>query len=241
MNATPIRSEDGKIETLVVTLQNMPPFEDLERLRAEFLTMVSDELRTPDATIRGSVSTLLDPPAALNPAERTQMHRIIDAQMGWMHVPIGDLLDVDRIETGTRAVSPEPTDAAVVVGESRNGFRSGRGRHDGEIYLAPDLPWVMADRLRIVQVQSNLLINAARHSPEPSPVRVSAEREGVHVAVSVSARGRGIPAESLPDPLRKFSRIESQEQWDDTGLGLAICKGIVGEHGAASGPRAKDR
>ena len=75
------------------------------------------------------------------------------------------------------------------------GFRSGGGKHNIEIDLAPDLPWVMADRLRMVQVLGNLLTNAARHSPESSIIRVTAVGKGVHVAVSVSDEGRGIPAE----------------------------------------------
>ena len=156
-----------------------------------------------------------------------QFFRIIDSQIDRMHVLISDLLDVARIETGTLAVSPEPTDVAILVGEAGNGFRSAGGRHNIEVELAPDLPWVMADRLRMVQVLGNLLTNAARHSPESSIIRVTAVGEGVHVAVSISDHGRGIPAESLPHLFRKFSRIESQEQGGDTGLGLAICKGIV--------------
>ena len=83
----------------------------------------------------------------------------------------------------------------------------------------------------MVQVLGNLLTNAAKHSPESSTISVSAVGEGVHVMVSVSDRGRGIPAESLPHLFRKFSRLESQEQGGDTGLGLAICKGIVEAHG----------
>ena len=231
MNATPILADDGEVETYVVTLQDMTALEELERLRAEFLAMVSHELRTPLTSVKGSITTLLDPPSPLNPAEMRQFHRIIDSQVDRMHVLISDLLDVARIETGTLAVSPEPTDVALLVGEARNGFRSGGGRHDIEIEIAPDLPWVMADRLRLVQVLGNLLTNAARHSPESSTIRVSAVGEGVHVAVSVSDRGRGIPAESLPHLFRKFSRLESQEQGGDTGLGLAICKGIVEAHG----------
>ena len=89
----------------------------------------------------------------------------------------------------------------------------------------------MADRRRIVQVLGNLLSNAARNSPESSTIRVSAVRDGVHVAVSVADEGRGIPAESLPDLFRKFSRAQSEEQGGDTGLGLSICKGIVEAHG----------
>ena len=227
VNGTPIRGEDGRIVSVVVTLQDMTAMEELERLRAEFLAMVSHELRTPLTSVKGSIATLLDPPSALGPTEMRQFYQIIDAQIDRMHVLISDLLDVARIETGTLAVSPEPTDVAILVGEATNGFRSGGGRHNIEIDIAPDLPWVMADRLRMVQVLGNLLTNAAKHSPESSVIRVTAVGEGVHVAVSVSDHGRGIPAESLPHLFRKFSRIESQEQGGDTGLGLAICKGIV--------------
>ena len=227
VNGTPIRGEDGRIVSVVVTLQDMTELEELERLRAEFLAMVSHELRTPLTSVKGSIATLLDPPTTLGPTEMRQFFRIIDAQIDRMHVLISDLLDVARIETGTLAVSPEPTDVAILVGEAGNGFRSAGGRHNIEVELAPDLPWVMADRLRMVQVLGNLLTNAARHSPESSIIRVTAVGEGVHVAVSVSDHGRGIPAESLPHLFRKFSRIESQEQGGDTGLGLAICKGIV--------------
>ena len=227
VNGTPIRSENGEVESCVVTIQDMTALEELERLRAEFLAMVSHELRTPLTSVKGSITTLLNPPSPLNPAEMRQFFRIIDAQVDRMHVLISDLLDVARIETGTLAVSPEPTDVAILVGEAGNGFRSGGGRHNIEVHLPSDLPWVMADRLRMVQVLGNLLNNAARHSPESSIIRVAAAREGVHVAVSVSDQGGGIPAESLPHLFRKFSRIESQEQGGDTGLGLAICKGIV--------------
>ena len=231
VNATPVLSEDGEVESVVVTLQDLTALEETERLRAEFLAMVSHELRTPLTSVKGSVATLLDPPSTLGPTEMRQFFRIIDSQIDRMHVLISDLLDVARIETGTLAISPEPTDAAILAGEARNGFRSGGGRHEIEIDLAPDLPWVMADRLRMVQVLGNLLSNAARHSPGSSAIRVSAVREGVHVAVSVSDLGRGIPAERLPHLFRKFSRIESQEQGGDTGLGLAICQGIVEAHG----------
>ena len=227
VNGTPIRGEDGRVVSVVLTLQDMTALEELERLRAEFLAMVSHELRTPLTSVKGSIVTLLDPPSTLGPTEMRQFFRIIDSQIDRMHVLISDLLDVARIETGTLAVSPEPTDAAILVREASNGFRSGGGRHYIEIDIAPDLPWVMADRLRMAQVLGNLLTNAAKHSPESSVIRVTAVREGVHVAVSVSDHGQGISAESLPHLFRKFSRIESQEQGSDTGLGLAICKGLV--------------
>ena len=82
---------------------------------------------------------------------------------------------------------------AVLAGEAVNAFRVGGNRHDLRIDIPPDMPWVMADRSRIVQVLGNLLANAARHSPEPSTIRVSAEPGDLHVSVSVSDDGRGHP------------------------------------------------
>ncbi len=231
INATPIRSDEGDVESVVVTMQDMTSLEEGERLRAEFLATVSHELRTPLATVRGSVSALLVEPSNMHPAETRQFYRIILEQTDRMRLLIADLLDVARIETGTLPVSSEPTDLAVLIGEAGNAFRIGGHRHNLRIESPPDLPWVMADRSRIMQVLGNLLLNAARHSPESSSITISAAPGDLQVSVSVSDDGRGIPAESLPHLFRKFSRIEAEEQGGDTGLGLAVCKGIVEAHG----------
>ena len=230
LNATPIRAEDGELASFVVTLQDMKPLEEQERLRAEFLGMVSHELRMPLTSIWGSVMAMMESPEA-DPAVLRQFQRIVLDQVGGMRSLIDDLLDVARIETGALAVDPEPAEVAVLVDRARNAFASAGGRNELALEVEPDLPLVMADRRRIVQVIGNLLSNAARHSPESSVIQVSAVREGGHVEVSVTDQGRGIPAEDLPLLFRKFSRREDHEVGGDTGLGLAICKGIVEAHG----------
>ena len=231
LNATPILSDDGSVESMVVTLQDMADVEEQERLRAEFLAMVSHELRTPLTSIMGSVTALMQAGQDLDPAVVRQFLRIIGDQSEHMNALVADLLDVARIETGTLPVSPEPAEAAVLVDRARSAFAGAGGGNTLAIDVEPDLPLVMADRRRIVQVLGNLLSNAARNSPKSSVIRVSAVRDGVHVAFSVSDEGRGIPADSLPDLFRKFSGAQSEEQGGDTGLGLAICKGIVEAHG----------
>ena len=231
LNATPIISDEGAVESMVVTLQDMVDVEEQERLRAEFLAIVSHELRMPLTSIMGAATALLNAGADLDPAEMRQFHRIIVDRAQHMRELIGDLLDVARIETGTLPVDPEPTEAEGLVDRAKNAFTSAGGRDNLEIDVGADLPLVMADRRRIVQVIGNLLSNAARHSPEDSVIRVSAVREGAHIEVSVADRGRGIPAEDLPLLFRKFSRLEGLETGGDTGLGLAICKGIVEAHG----------
>ena len=234
INATSIRSEEGEVESVVVTMQDMTPMEELERLRAEFLGMVSHELRTPLTSIKGSAATLTEAASDLDPAEMLQFFRIIGEQADYMRDLIGDLLDVARIETGELSVAPAPADMATLVDEARSRFQSGGGRNNLRIDLSPELPLVMADGRRIIQVLNNLLTNAARHSHEASAIGVSAVREGYHVAVSVTDEGRGIAAERLPHLFRKFSCIDGEDRRRDiagSGLGLAICKGIVEAHG----------
>ena len=231
LNATPIRSEDGEVDSFVVTMQDMTPLEDMERLRAEFLAMVSHELRTPLTSIRGSATTLQEAAQDLDAAELRQFLRIIVDQADNMRELIDDLLDVARIETGALSVSPEPAQVAQLVDRARSTFLSGGGRNNLDIALEPELPLVMVDRRRIAQVIGNLLSNAARHSPESSAIRVSAAREGVHVAISVTDEGRGIPVQQLPRLFGKFSGAGNEDRGGGTGLGLAICKGIVEAHG----------
>ena len=234
LNATPIHSEDGELASFVVTLQDLTPWEDQERRRAEFLGMVSHELRTPLAAVKGSVDTLLEAAGELHPSETAQFHRIIREQSERMRHLIGDLLDVARIETGVLPVAPEPSELPALVEEAVGRFQAGGEKHQLSVELPEDLPLVLADKLRIVQVLGNLLTNAAGYSPEGSPITVSAVREGVHVAVSVADQGRGIPAELLPELFRKFSRGNNagiSSDGDGSGLGLAICKGIVEAHG----------
>ena len=228
VNATPIRAEDGAVGSVVLTIQDLAPLDEIERLRTEFLGLVSHELPEPLAAIRGSATTLLEDAAALDPAEMREFHRIIAEQSGHMRGLIGDLLDAGRLDTGTLSVSPEPSELAELVVRARETFVGGGGRHGIAVDLPVALPRTMADRRRIVQVLNNLFANAARAAPESAPIRVSAVSEGGQIAVSVADAGRGIAPEQLPRLFDKHAFGGSKAGY---GLGLAICKGLVEAHG----------
>ena len=231
VNATAIRSAEGAVESVVATAQDMTSLAEAERLRVEFLGMIGHELRSPLAAIKGSATTLLQGGSSVDPAEMAQFFRIIDEQADYMRDLLSDLVDVVRIETGTLSVNPAPADLARLVDEARNTFMGAGGRENIRIELPPDLPPVMADRRRIIQVVNNLLVNASRHSHQGSAIRVEAALDGVYVAVSVVDNGRGVTAERLPHLFAKFSRPDGPHQGRDLGLGLAICKGIIEAHG----------
>ena len=227
INVTPIHAEDsGNIVSVVVTMQDPAPFEELERQRADFLRMVSHELRAPLTSIKGSAGTVLEASPPASRAEMLEFFRLINGQANHMRGLIANLLDAGSIEAGTLTVAPEPTSVAALVDRARTTFLSGGSRHPVLVDLPPALPGAMADRERIVQVLNNLFSNAARHAPETSPIRVEAAPDGTYVAISVSDEGGGIPPEQLGQLFRKRAGLKG-----GTGLGLAICKGLVEAHG----------
>ena len=242
VNSTPIFSEEGEVESVVVTMQDMTPLEDLERLRAEFLGMVSHELRTPLTSIKGSADTLLEASAELDPAEMTQFFRIIRDQSESMRHLIGDLLDVAHIETGTLPVSPEPVAVTVLVDEARSRFQSGGGRNNLVIDLPPDLPRVMADRRRVVQVLNNLLSNAApplqRPVPHPGGRRVG---EGPRRLLRRRRRRRGARRTAAPPVPQVLAAGGRGPGTGDRRVGPGpgpSARGSWRPTGDASGPRA---
>ena len=115
INVTPIRAEEREVVgSVVVTVQDLAPLEEIERLRTEFLGLVGHELRAPLAAIKGSAATLLEE-EAIDRAEMREFHRIIAEQADHMRGLIGDLLDAGRIDSGTLSVAPEPAEVAELV------------------------------------------------------------------------------------------------------------------------------
>ncbi len=233
VNASAIVSDDGNVESVVVTMQDLSTLEDLERMRAEFLAMVSHELRAPLSSIKGSTAILLGSDLSLDSAAVVQFHRIIDEQADHMQALITDLLDVARIEAGALSVLPRPTEVDDLIDRARSAFVSGGGTDHIEIEIPPDLPQLMADQRRIVQVLVNLLTNAERATMDGSPIGLNVALQGVQIEFTVSDTGGGITPELLPHLFRKFSRrdLPRNEGQGDSGLGLAISKGIVEAHG----------
>ena len=142
VNATPIHDEDGEVESVVVTMQDLEPLDELDRQRAEFLNMVSHELRTPLAAIKGSTTTVLSASPALDPAELHQFFRVVDEQADHMRGLIGDLLDAGRIDTGTLSVSPAATEVTALVEQARKALLNAGGTHTVLVDLPENLPRV---------------------------------------------------------------------------------------------------
>ena len=213
----------------MVTMQDLAPFEELERVRTEFLAIVSHELRTPLTSIQGSTGAVLSAEPGFARAEMMQFFRIIDEQAARMGGLIRDLLDAGRIATGTLSV--EPSDVAALADSARTGFPQGRRptRDHRELACRPAPPDGRPGARRSGPEQP--VLDAARHSAGSSPIRVAARRDGIAVAISVSDQGRGIPPEQLPHLFKKHAVGGDAARRLGSELGLAICKGLVEAHG----------
>ncbi len=230
-------SEDGDLVATIAVIRDVSERirseEGVEKLRSEFLGMVSHELKTPLTAIKGSAATALGSPTPLSASGYRELFEIVDEQADRLRCLADDMLDMTRIETGTLPVSPEPVALAGIIEEARTVLLHSDGSHPLDIQVPVDLPPVNADRQRTVQVITNLLNNAAQCSPPTAPIEVRVEHDAVQVTVHVRDHGRGIPPDRLPDLFRKFSQLptESGRRPGGAGLGLAISKGIIESQG----------
>ena len=234
VNAAPIFSKDGRVASVVVAFQDLAPLDELERLRSEFLGLVSHELRTPLSTIKGSTSALLSIADSINQTEPLQLLRIIDQQADLMRTQINSLIELTHIEAGTLPVDLDTVSVSEVIDEASKEFwRGNLSRFTRDI--PSDIPKISADRQRVSQVLKNLLSAASRHSPEDSAITVTASRDDVYVAISVSTDGGRLLSTEPNHLFQKISKNHAQDTASagtgGDGLTLAICKGIVEVHG----------
>ena len=235
VNARPIRGEDNDIVSVVATIQDITPLEEVKKQRAGFLNKVSHELRTPLTSIKGSASTLLDSPYPIDPSEARQLLRVIDEQTDHMRDLINDLVDITHIEDGTLSVSPEPVDVADLLDQVREAhIHAGEPNSRLEVELPPALPGVMADNRRILWVLSTLVASVSMFSSETSAVRVRVSSRDPYIAFTVAADTTDAAAPHWAKELGKRTttahRVLGTRSWGGD-LGIAICRGIVEAHG----------
>lgn len=234
VNAAPIYSDNGDIVSIVVAMQDMTPHLDDEKLRSDFLGMVSQELRTPLSAIKGSIVALSDVVGSMHSREPLQLLKIIDHQAELMRTQINSLIDLSRINAGTLQLSLENTSVSQLVAGAINEFRRNHAGQTIDARIPSDLPYILADRQRVDQVLRDLFAHSFRYSTEAATMTVSAESQDSQIAISVSTVGEcdhNTQPPELFERLRAVRLGESRESVEEGGLALAMAKGIVDAHG----------
>ncbi len=206
---------------------------DSDRRKDEFLATLAHELRNPLAPIRQAVT--ISKSATATREQKAWSHEVITRQVQHMSLLLDDLLDISRITRGTLELRRQHTDLAAIVDAAVETARPALDakRHQLMVNLPRASVPLDVDALRLSQVLSNLLTNAARYTDPDGHVRIAGEVIGGEVLIRVIDNGMGIAPESMPDIFRMFARARNVDDPSDGGLGigLALSRGLVELHG----------
>lgn len=214
----------------VVVMQDITHLKDLDRIKSDFVTTVSHDLRTPLTAILGYVE-LVRRTGSLTRQQRQFLERIVFSVQS-ITTLISELLELGKIEAGFDE-DREPVSLAATVRHVIETVRQAweAKRHTLQVRLPDDMPPVLGNPLRLRQVVSNLLDNAIKYTPEGGQIRVVLEADGDFQILRVADTGIGVAQKDLPYIFDKFYRSdEAIERFSGTGLGLSIVKGIVERH-----------
>ncbi len=205
----------------------------LSALRADFVSLVSHELRSPMAAVIGSARTLQQRWRELSPDQRSSFLALIADETNRLAALVGDVLDTSRIEAGTFTYRFSDVDLAAMLRDAVAAATIGQDEVPVELSVSEPLPPLRADAERLRQIVGNLLDNAIKYSPAGRPVEVRARRRDGRVLVAVRDRGPGISHEHQRMIFEKFGRAESAAGKPGTGLGLFIARSIAEAHGGS--------
>ncbi len=202
----------------------------LSRLRADFVSLVSHEVRTPMATVIGSARTLQQRWRELTADQRDAFLAVIADETARLAALVGEVLDSSRIDAGTFSYSFSELDLCGLINETVTTFELGHDAVNLAAQVPPNLPPVRGDPVRLRQVLTNLLDNAFKYSPEGSPVVVEASTENGHATIAVVDLGGGIAADDQRLIFERFGRVRGTSSKPGTGLGLYIARAIAEAH-----------
>jgi signal transduction histidine kinase len=206
----------------------------LSELRADFVSLVSHELRSPMAAVIGAARTLQDRWRMLSAAQRESFLALIGDETTRLAELVGDVLDTSRIEAGTFSYRFDEVDLGRVVDEAVETAVLAQQEVPVVASVRGALPAIRGDRARLRQVLGNLIENAVKYSPEGGEVRVSAAASNGAVRISVRDSGPGIPRDQQARIFEKFGRADVEGgSKPGTGLGLFIARSIAEAHGGA--------
>ncbi|HEY7780212.1 MAG TPA: ATP-binding protein [Ktedonobacterales bacterium] len=233
VTAAAVRSPQGQPVSGVLNVRDVTRSREAEELRTTFVSVVSHELQTPIAIIKGYASTLRREDANWDADTLRPRLEAIEEEADRLNHLVGNILYASRIQAGGLRMERVELDLAEVTRAVVRRFNA-RG-HDVHIQVRfpADVLVVHADRERLEEVLLNLLDNAVKYSPRGARIRVRGEVAGDEVNVHVADDGQGIPIREQERIFQRFERLESAatRRTQGAGLGLYICRAIVEAHG----------
>jgi PAS domain S-box-containing protein len=228
----PVFSPDRTLQNTVVSVRDLTRYREAEELKSTFISIISHELKTPVALVKGYASTLRREDAAWDPSTVADGLAVIEEEADRLAALIEDLLDASRLQAGGLKLNAAEVQLPGLAARLVERFATQSPTHKFVIDFAPDFPPVVGDEERLTQVISNLMSNAVKYSPPGTSVTITGRSEPSRVVVSVGDQGPGIAPEDLPHVFDRFYRAaDAARRTKGTGLGLYLARAVVEAHG----------
>jgi two-component system, OmpR family, sensor kinase len=238
INSSLLIDDQGRRLGIIIVIRDMSASKELERLRqlddlkSEFVSNVSHELRTPLSIIKTYIETLLEHGGDTDYETQQQFLTVVDQETDHLTGLVSDLLDISRIESGKYEMELVQISVSEVIALIVKKLENAHKTHDIRLDVPSDLPTLLADKEKIVQVFTNLIENAVKFSPKGGVIEISADFDCGMIVCRITDHGIGIAAADIPKIFEKFFRADISDKYEipGTGLGLPIVKYIIESH-----------
>lgn len=222
---------DGRLRNIIVSVRDITHFRQAEELKSTFISIISHELRTPVALIKGYASTLRREDMSLDPVLVQESLTIIEEEADRLSRMIDDLLDASRLQAGGLQLQRSEVSLPLLAERLAERFRTQTTKHTLIVDFPSHFPILLLDEGRMDQVLSNLISNAIKYAPS-GEIRIQGQVRPEQVIVCVSDQGPGIDPRDLPHIFDRFYRSETAiRKTKGAGLGLYLARAIIEAHG----------
>jgi signal transduction histidine kinase len=230
----PLIGRGDQLLNIIATARDITRYREADTLKDTFISVVSHELKTPVAIIKGYAETLRRPEARRDPAMVDDMLADVTQEADRLARLVDDLLDASRLQAGGLPLRDvDDVDLKYLAERVTDRYRPQTTKHTLLLEFPADFPLVLGDAQRLEQVLDNLVSNAIKYSPRGGKIVIAGKATPAEIVVSVSDEGVGIPLDEQERIFDRFHRVEGPETRAvaGTGLGLYLTRAIVNAHG----------
>ena len=229
---SPLLSAEGILLNMIASVRDITRFREAEELKSTFISVISHELKTPVALIKGYVSTLRRDDATWDREIIQDSLAVIEEEADRLTGLIDNLLDASRLQAGALSINLSDVAIDVLAQRIAERFKSQSEIHSFVIDFPEKFPVVLGDEDRLAQVLSNMISNAIKYSPIGGEIRISGQVHPKQIVVCVKDQGPGIAAGDIPYVFDRFYRAsDASRTTKGAGLGLYLARAVIEAHG----------